>query len=110
MDSTKKSSSSSWKTNNSQSAGMTKGPSNKPSSGTMNTPRGKEATLETSTQNVFTPGTPDIPEELDVPEEFQIPQEADQQTPIPELIGPEDPDIEDLVEIGAPFAAEDLPD
>ena len=68
MDNTKKASNSGRKTKNSQSAGMTKGSTNKPISGTTNTPRGKEITLETSTQNVFTPGTPDISEGLDIPE------------------------------------------
>ena len=112
MDNTKKTSNSGRKTNNSQSAGMTKGPTNKPISGTTNTPRGKEITLETSTQNVFTPGTPDISEGLDIPEalSFQTAQERDQQTPIPEAAETGYPDIEDLVDIGVPFAPEDLPD
>ena len=101
------------KTNNSQSAGMTKGTSvSMSSSGTTNTPRGRETTLETSTQNVFTPGTPDLPEALDIPEalSFQTAQERDVETPIPETDETEYPDIEDLIELGAPFAPEDLPD
>lgn len=113
MDNTRKSSNSGRKTNNSQSAGMTKGTAINPPSGTTNTPRGRETILETNTQNVFTPGTPDIPEELDIPEvsSFQTAreQEQDQQTPIPTTLEPEYPGIEDLIELGAPFAPEELP-
>ena len=96
------------KTNNSQSAGM-KGNT---SAGTTNVPCGKEIALDTSTQNVFTPGTPDIPEALDMPEvpSFQTAREHDQQTPIPEMGEPEYPDIEDLTDLGTPFTSEDLPD
>ena len=63
-------------------------------------------------QNVFTPGTPDLPEGLDIPDalSFQTAQERDQQTMIPETIGPEDSDLADLIEIGALFAPEELPD
>ena len=118
MDNSKRSSGSGRKTNNSQSAGMTKGSSNKTSFGTTDTPRGKEVALETNTQNVFTPGTPDIPEGLDIPEisSFQTAQEQDRLTPIDrqatvaETIDPDYPDIEDLVEMGVPFGREDLPD
>ena len=80
--------------------------------GTTNAPRGKEVMLDTSTQNIFTPGTPDIPEELDMPEvpSFQTTQEHDRQIPIPETGEPEYPDIEDLTDLGAPFGSEDLPD
>ena len=106
MESTKKSL---RKTNNSQSAGMMKGTA---PSGTTNTPRGKVTTLETNTQNVFTPGTPDIPEALDMPEvpSFQTAQEHDQQAPLPEMDEPDHPDIEDLTDLGTPFSSEDLPD
>ncbi|KIK02929.1 hypothetical protein K443DRAFT_5684 [Laccaria amethystina LaAM-08-1] len=78
----------------------------------MNTPCQKEAMLEINTQNVFTPGTPDVPQGLDIPETsfFQTAQERDQQTHIPEIIKPEYPDINYLVKLGAPFAPEDLPD
>ena len=118
MDNSKRSSGSGRKTNNSQSAGMTKGSSNKTSFGTTDTPRGKEVALETNTQNVFMPGTPDIPEGLDIPEisSFQTAQEQDRLTPIDrqatvaETIDPDYPDIEDLVEMGVPFGREDLPD
>ena len=112
MDNTRRSSNLGRKTNNSQSAGMTKGTTSTSASGTMNTPRGREATLETNTQNVFTPGTLDMPEGLDIPEtsSFQTAREQDPQTTIPETIEPEDPDIEDLVELGVPFAPEELPD
>ena len=43
--------------------------------GTTNTPLGMK--LETSTQNVFTPGTPELTKGLDVPESlsFQTAQE-----------------------------------
>ena len=56
---------------------MIKGTSNIATLGTMNAPCGKEVTLETNTQNTFTPGTPDMPEELDIPEasSFQMAQE-----------------------------------
>ena len=78
--------------------------------GTTNTPLGTK--LETSTQNVFTPGTPELTEGLDVPEalSFQTAQERDQQPLIPEMNEPEYPNVEDLSELGAPFAPEDLPD
>jgi len=109
MDSTKKSSG--RKTNNSQSAGMTSSV-NQPVSRTTNAPCRKESKLETNTQNMFTPGMPEMPERLDIPEtsSFQTAQEQDHQTPIPEAIKPEYPDIEDLAELGALFAPEDLPD
>ncbi|EDR12628.1 uncharacterized protein LACBIDRAFT_323223 [Laccaria bicolor S238N-H82] len=83
-----------------------------PPSGTTNTSRGKETALDTSTQNVFTPGTPDIPEDLDMTEVpfFNTVQGPDQETPIPSMVEPEHPDIEDLTELGTPFAFEDLPD
>ena len=112
MDSTKKVSNPGRKTNNSQSAGMSGGSVNKPTSGTTNTPRAKEIALDTNTQNVFTPGTPDISEGLDIPEtlSFQTAQERDRQTPLPEITETEYPDIEDLTNVGAPFAFEDLPD
>lgn len=112
MENTKKSSHLGRRTNNSQSAGMTKGTNNTPVSGTTTTPRGKEAKLETSTQNVFTPGTPEITEGLEVPEalSFQTAQERDQPSIIPEMVEPEYPDVEILVDLGAPFAPEDLPD
>ena len=102
MENTRKASSSTRKTNNSQSAGMIKG--------TTNTPLGTK--LETSMQNVFTPGTPELTEGLDVPEalSFQTAQEQDQQPLIPEMNEPEYPNVEDLSELGAPFAPEDLPD
>ena len=109
-DNTKRSSTSGRKTNNLQSAGMT---ANTPISGTMtNTPQGKETKLETSTQNVFMPGTPDLTEELDVPEavSFQTAQEQDQPSLVPETIKPEIPEVENLVNLGVPFAPEDLPD
>ena len=111
MDSTK-ASKSGRKTNNSQSAGMTKGTSNTTSSGTTNMPHGREATLETNTQNIFTPGTPDMPEGIEIPEtsSFLTAQEEDQWTPIPVTVEPEYPDIEDLTELGSPFTPEDLPD
>ena len=67
MDNTRKASNPGRKTNNSQSAGM-KGTSSTPASGTTNMPHRKEAILETNTQNMFTPGTPDMPEVLDIPE------------------------------------------
>ena len=111
MDSTK-ASKPGRKTNNSQSAGMTKGTSNTTTSGTTNTPRGREATLETNTQNIFTPGMPDMPEGIEIPEtsSFLTAQEEDQRTPVPVTVEPEYPDIEDLTELGSPFAPEDLPD
>lgn len=111
MDSTR-TSKSGRKTNNSQSSGMTKGTGNTTASGTTNTPRGREATLETSTQNVFTPGTPDMPEGIEIPESssFLTAQEQDHQIPIPVSNEPEYPDIADLVELGTPFASDDLPD
>ena len=86
---------------------------NTPISGTTtNTPRGRETKLETNTQNVFTPGTPDLPDELDVPEavSFQTAQERDQQSLIPEMGDPELPEVADLVDLGTPFAPDDLPD
>lgn len=92
---------------------MTKGSTSTSTSGTTNTPHAKETTLETNMQTIFTPGTPDLPEELDIIPEapsFQTALERNQQTPIPETIEPEYPDIGDLVELGAPFAPEDLPD
>lgn len=91
---------------------MTKGMPAVSTSGTTNTPRGKETILETSTQNVFTPGTPDFPEPVDMPDalSFQTAQERDEGIPIQETVGTDDPDIEDLNELGAPFAFEDLPD
>ena len=68
--------------------------------------------METNTQNVFTPGTPDLVEELNVPEgvSFQTAQERDQPSLNPEMIEPELPEVEDFVDLGAPFALEDLPD
>lgn len=112
MENTKKSSGSGRKTNNSQSSGMIKGTSNVATLGTTNAPRGKEVTLETNTQNTFTPGTPDMPEGLDIPEtsSFQAAQERNQQMPIPDTNEPEDPYVKDLVELGVPFAPEELPD
>ena len=112
MDNTKKTSNPGRKTNNSQSAGMSKGSTNKPTSGTTNTPCRKEVMLETSTQNVFTPGTPDLPEGLDIPEalSFQTAQERDQQSLIPEMGEPEYSDVVDLVDLGAPFGPDNLPD
>ena len=41
---------------------------------------------------------------------FQTAQEHDQQTSIPEISEPDHPDIEDLTDLGTPFASEDLPD
>ena len=112
MDNTKKSSNLGRRTNNSQSAGMMKGTSNTPISGTTTTPRSKEAKLETSTQKVFTPGTPELTEGLDVPDalSFQTAQERDRPSVIPEMVEPEYPDVENLVDLGVPFAPEDLPD
>ena len=53
-----------------------------------------------------------MPEGLDIPEAsyFQTAQEQDQPTSIPEANEPEYPDIKDLIELGAPFGPEDLPD
>ena len=112
MDNTKKAFIPGRKTNNSQSAGMSKGVTNKPASGTTATPRGKEVTLETSTQNVFTPGMPDLPEGLDIPDvlSFQTAQERDQPPHLPEATEPEYSDIEDLVDLGAPYGPDNLPD
>ena len=113
MENTKKAVNSSRKTNNSQSAGMSQGTINKPIPGTTNMPRAKEKVLDTSTQNVFTPGMPDISEGLDIPEalSFQTAQEREQQTPIPETTDETGyPNIKDLVDIGTLFAPEDLPD
>ena len=114
MDNTKKSSNPGRKTNNSQSAGVTRGTPINPVSGTTNMPRGRGTILENNMQTVFMPGMPDIPEELDIPEvlSFQTvqEQEQDQQMPIPTTLEPEYPGIEDLIELGAPFAPEELPD
>ena len=113
-DNTKKSSTSGRKTNNSQWAGMTRNTTNNtPISGTTtNMPCRRETKLETNTQNVFTPGTPDLPDELDVPEavSFQTAQEQDQQSLIPEMGDPELPEVADLVDLGTLFAPDDLPD
>ncbi|EDR12182.1 uncharacterized protein LACBIDRAFT_323267 [Laccaria bicolor S238N-H82] len=112
MDNTKKTANPGRKTNNSQSAGMTRQTSNTPTSGTTTTPRGREAKLETSTQNMFMPGTPELSEGLDIPEapSFQTAQERDQPSIISEGIEPEHPGVEDLTDLGAPFAPEELPD
>lgn len=63
-------------------------------------------------QNMFTPGMPELTEGLEVPEalSFQTAQERDQPSIIPEMVEPEYPDIEILIDLGAPFAPEDLPD
>ena len=110
-DNSKKSANSGRRTNNSQSAGMIKGTGNVSASGTSNTPRGKEVTLETSTQNVFTPGTPELPEGLDMPEAitFQTAQERDQQSFVPGMNETDYPDVEDLIDLGAPFGPDNLP-
>lgn len=100
------------KTNNSQSAGMMKGTLAASTSGTMDTPRGREMSLEMSTQNMFTPGTPDFPEPSDIPEalSFQTAQERDKEATVPGATETKFPDIEDLIKLGAPFGLEDLPD
>ena len=112
-DNSKKSSTSGRKTNNSQSTGMmAKGPANVTTSGTTNTPRGREISLETSMQNMFTPGMPEMPEGLDIPEAalFQTAQERDQTPLIPETVESDYRDVEDLIDLGTPFAPDDLPD
>lgn len=90
---------------------MTKGPSSTLAPGTTNTSCRREAILETNMQNMFTPGTPDMPEGLDIPKtsSFETAGEQDWQMPILKTIEPEYPDIED-VELGVPFTPEDLPD
>lgn len=45
---------------------MSKGTQINPISGTTNMLRRRETVLEANMQNMFTPGMPDIPEELDI--------------------------------------------
>lgn len=85
---------------------------NKPVSGTTNAPHEKEVMLEMSTQNMFTPGTPDLTEGLDIPDvlSFATAQEHDQPPLVPNIAEPDYSDVEDLLDLGVHFGPDNLPD